>query len=79
MSIFLLNKEKVHCIQKGLGKLVSKANSKKQSIGTVNPQPSSSCNQASVDGPGNGKEEKILSTTFHHSIGEGWRGKQGKE
>ena len=58
MSIFLLNKGKVHRIQKGLGKPVSKANSKKQSIGTVNPQSCSSSNRASIDDTGDEKEEE---------------------
>ena len=57
MSIFLLNKGKVHCIN-GLGKLVSKDNYKKQSIGMVNPQSYSSSNRANMDGTDDEKEEE---------------------
>ena len=53
-----LNRGKVHRIQKGLGKPVSKANSKKQSIGTPDPQPCSKSNWACIDGTGNKKEEE---------------------
>ena len=59
MSIFLLNKGKIHHIKKGLGKLVSKANYKKQSIGAVNPQSCSSSNRASMDGTDDEKEEEV--------------------
>ena len=45
-------------MQKGLGKPVSKANYKKQSIGTVDPQSCSSNNRASMDGTDNEKEEE---------------------
>ena len=55
---FLLNRGKVHHIQKGLDKPVSKANYKKQSIGTVNPQSCSSSNRTSMDGTGDEKEEE---------------------
>ena len=59
---FLLNKGKVHHIQNGLGKLVSKTNyknkNKKELLGMVDPQSCSSSNQVSMDGTGDEKEEE---------------------
>jgi len=64
MQFFLLNKDKVHHIQNGLGKPTSKANKKKKEkkkrklIGMVDPQSCSSSNWANMDGTGNEKEEE---------------------
>ena len=50
---------------KGLNKPISKANYKKQSMGTINPQYCSSSNQASMDGTDDGREEEAEMSNPH--------------